>query len=56
LVLGAALLEPYTFPVVPLDAPREVTVTFEVDRAVMLDPATGDTRNLGVAVREIWVE
>ncbi|MBU6289670.1 MAG: ABC transporter ATP-binding protein, partial [Chloroflexi bacterium] len=30
LVLGAALLEPYTFPVVPLDAPREITVTIEV--------------------------
>jgi lipopolysaccharide transport system ATP-binding protein len=56
LVLGAALLEPYTFPVVPLDAPREITVTIEVDRAVLLDPATGDTRQLGVAVREMWVE
>ncbi len=56
LVLGAALLEPYTFPVVPLDAPREITVTIEVDRAVLLDPASGDTRRLGVAVREVWVE
>jgi ABC-type polysaccharide/polyol phosphate transport system ATPase subunit len=56
LVLGAALLEPYTFPVVPLDAPREITVTIEVDRAVLLDPALGDTRQLGVAVREMWVE
>ena len=56
LVLGAALLEPYTFPVVPLDSPREITVTFEVDRPVRHGENTGDTRHLGVAVREVWVE
>lgn len=56
LVLGAALLEPYTFPVVPLDSPREITVTFEVDRPVRHGENTSDTRHLGVAVREVWVE
>ncbi len=56
LVLGAALLEPYTFPVVPVDAAREIAVTIEADRPVRHDPASGDTRYLGVAVREVWVE
>ncbi|GDX69451.1 hypothetical protein LBMAG38_05420 [Chloroflexota bacterium] len=56
LTLGAALLEPYTFPIEPVDTPREITVTIEVERPVLLDPAGTDRRILGVAVREVWVE
>jgi ABC-type polysaccharide/polyol phosphate transport system ATPase subunit len=56
LVLGATLLEPYTFPVLPVDSAREVVVTITVDRPVLHEAATGDTRHLGVAVREVWVE
>jgi len=52
----AALLEPYTFPIEPVDTPREITVTIEVERPVLLDPAGTDRRILGVAVREVWVE
>ena len=56
LTLGAALLEPYTFPIEPVDTPREITVTIEAERPVLLDPAGTDRRILGVAVREVWVE
>ncbi len=56
LTLGAALLEPYTFPIEPVDTPREITVTIEVERPVLLDPAGTERRILGVAVREVWVE
>lgn len=56
LTLGAALLEPYTFLIEPVDTPREITVTIEVERPVLLDPAGTDRRVLGVAVREVWVE
>lgn len=56
LTLGAALLEPYTFPIEPVDTPREITVSIEVERPVLLDPAGTDRRILGVAVREVWVE
>jgi hypothetical protein len=56
LVLGATLLEPYTFPVLPVDSAREVVVTITVDRPVLHEAASGDTRHLGVAVREVWVE
>ena len=56
LTLGAALLEPYTFPIEPVNTPREITVTIEAERPVLLDPAGTDRRILGVAVREVWVE
>jgi hypothetical protein len=49
-------LEPYTFPVLPVDSAREVVVTITVDRPVLHEAASGDTRHLGVAVREVWVE
>lgn len=56
LVLGAALLEPYTFPIEPVALSREVVVQIDVDRPVRLDPLGTDDRLLGVAVREVWVE
>ena len=51
-------LESHTFPVEPVELPREVEVTIEVDET--LTPAaeglSDDVRELGVAVRQIWFE
>jgi lipopolysaccharide transport system ATP-binding protein len=56
--LAAPALEPFTFPIEPVDAPQEVEIVVDVDHA--LQPAAGgaseDVRALGVAVREIWLE
>jgi lipopolysaccharide transport system ATP-binding protein len=56
--VASPALEPFTFPVEPVDAPREVEITLEIDGA--LEPSTtgasDDPRALGVAVRELWLE
>lgn len=60
--LAVPALEPFTFPVEPMEGAREVEVALEIDRA--LEPATepateaasDDRRELGVAVHEIWLE
>jgi lipopolysaccharide transport system ATP-binding protein len=56
--LAVPALEPFTFPVEPVDGAREVEVVLEIDQA--LEPATGgesdDRRELGVAVHELWLE
>ncbi|HEV2124107.1 MAG TPA: Wzt carbohydrate-binding domain-containing protein, partial [Chloroflexota bacterium] len=51
-------LEPFTFPLEPIPHRREVEVVVEVDAPV---PAAevggaGDSRVLGIAVREVWLE
>jgi hypothetical protein len=56
--LAVPALEPFTFPVEPVEGAREVEVVLEIDEA--LEPATGgesdDRRELGVAVHELWLE
>ena len=56
--LAVPALEPYTFPIDPVSAAREVEVTLEID--VALEPVAGggsdDRRLLGVAVHELWLE
>ncbi|MGH2351382.1 MAG: hypothetical protein ACRDJN_07175, partial [Chloroflexota bacterium] len=62
--LAVPALEPFTFPVEPVDTAQEVEIVLEIDTP--LEPATGgrggaggasdDRRTLGVAVREIWLE
>ncbi len=56
--LAVPALEPFTFPVEPVDETREVEVVLEIDGA--MEPAAGgasdDRRQLGVAVHEIWLE
>jgi hypothetical protein len=56
--LAAPALEPFTFPVEPVDAPQEVEIILAVDQtfAPAAHQASDDRRTLGVAVREVWLE
>jgi hypothetical protein len=51
-------LEPFTFPLEPVDAAQEVEVAVEI--AIPIQPAAAgasdDRRVLGVAVHELWLE
>ena len=54
---AAPALEPFTFPVEPVESAREVEVVLEIDG--VLQPENGhsaDRRVLGVAVHELWME
>jgi energy-coupling factor transporter ATP-binding protein EcfA2 len=56
--VAAPQLESLTFPVDPVESPREVEVAVELDD-VIVPAAEGlgdDPRTLGVAVRQIWLE
>ncbi|HEX2033890.1 MAG TPA: ABC transporter ATP-binding protein [Chloroflexota bacterium] len=56
--LATPALEPFTFPVDPLETAKEVEVVLQIDQPIR--PATAgrndDQRSLGVAVCEIWLE
>jgi hypothetical protein len=56
--LTVPALEPFHFPLEPVSGAREVEVVLEVD--VPVEPASGgesdDSRELGVAVHEVWLE
>jgi lipopolysaccharide transport system ATP-binding protein len=56
--LATVGLEPFTFPVEPVETAQEVEIVLEIDRP--FEPAAAgasdDPRVLGVAVREVWLE
>jgi lipopolysaccharide transport system ATP-binding protein len=56
--LAVPALEPFTFPLEPVEQPQEVEIVLEIDRS--LEPATAgesdDRRELGVAVHQLWLE
>ena len=54
--LASPAIEPFTFPIEPVAAPREVEVRIEIENPLVPAPDAGDQRVLGVAVRELWLE
>jgi hypothetical protein len=54
--LASPSIEPFTFPLEPVEAPCEVEVRIEIENPLMPDSSAGDQRVLGVAVREVWLE
>jgi hypothetical protein len=54
--LASPAIEPFTFPLEPVTAPREVEVRIEIENPLVPPPDAGDQRVLGVAVRELWLE
>ena len=54
--LASPSIEPFTFPIEPITARREVEVRVEVDNPLVPAPEADDQRVLGVAVREVWLE